>query len=234
MERDYSLQDLDRYDVNAPGAVEKVRQRFYDYQIYPTAGSTQLTFFALPQGQGLSSSPGNANATKSLADTNMSLAGQLPSPQAFIVESIEVLFFPGKVSTANTYTPQEPAESGGNIAATVDAGISDVNAIGVGGWLNFYIGSKSYLTDAPLGAFPPKTCLSVDAALAAVSGANGAVALAAARWAGRPYYLDPPITLRATQNFNVTLNWPVAIATPSGFNGRIGVILDGVLFRKAQ
>lgn len=234
MDRDYQLADLDKYDVNAPGAIEKVRARLYDYLVYPTAGATQFTFFANPVGQGLSSSPGNANAAKTLADTNMQLAGQLPAPQAMIVESIEVIFFPGKVSTANTFTPQEPAEFGGNAANTVDAGISDVNAIGVGGFLNFYIGSKSYLTDAPIGCFPPKTALNLDAAIAAVSGANGAVTIGAARWTGRPYYLEPPITLRATQNFNVTLNWPVAIATPSGFNGRIGVILDGVLFRKAQ
>lgn len=239
--QDYSLQDLDRYDVNAPGAVEKVRQRFYDYQVYPTAGATQFTFFAQPVGQGTSSSPGNAAGVKTLADTNMQLAGQLPSPQAFIVESIEVVIFPGSSTAANTFATQPPWDSGTNAAAMVSSGASgasDVNAIGVAGFLNFFIGSKSYLTDAPIGAFPPKTWPEVRGALAGEGGGSSSSQSMASvltfNWAGRPYYLDPPITLRATQNFNVTLNWPVAVATPSGFNARIGVILDGVLFRKAQ
>lgn len=238
MERDYSLADLDRYDVNAPGAVEKVRQRLFDFQIYPTAGTTQMTFFAQPKGQGNSSSPGNAGNVKTYADTNMELAGQLPSPQAFIAESIEIVTFAGSSTAANTFATVTPMEFSTTAAATVDASINDVNAIGVAGWLDLYIGSKTYLRDAPLGAFPPKTFLALDAAVALQGNGQTVTStmatIANAKWSGRPYYLDPPITLRATQNFNITLNWPVAVATPSGFNARIGVILDGVLFRKAQ
>jgi hypothetical protein len=231
---DYTLADLDRYDVNSPGAVEKVRARLYDYQLYPTAGLTQMTFFAVPKGQGLSSSPGAAALTKGPADTNMTLAGQLPSPQAFIVESIEALIFPGLSAAANTFTPQQPAVFAVASAAAVNAGVTDVYMIGVGAFVDFFIGSKSYLTDAPLGCFPPKTYFGLDAAVASTSATVGESVLANGKWCGRPYYLDPPMTLRATQNFNVTLNWPVVIATPSGFNARVGIALDGVLFRKAQ
>jgi hypothetical protein len=40
--------------------------------------------------------------------------------------------------------------------------------------------------------------------------------------------------LAPTQNFNVTLNFPTAVATPSGQNARIGVVLDGLLYRLSQ
>ena len=235
---DYTLADLDRYDVNFPGSAEKIRQRFYDFLVYPTAGATQFTFFANPKGQGLSASVGNAGNPKTYADTNMELAGQLPSPQAFIAESIEVVFFAGSSTAANTYAAQVPAstQTTAMVAAQLQS-INDINAIGIGGFLDLYIGSKTYLRDGPLGSFPPKTNLAIDAAFALATGlttVQNAITLANGKWVGRPYYLDPPITLRATQNFNITLNWPVAVATPSGNNGKIGVILDGALFRKAQ
>lgn len=234
---DYTLADLNRYDVNYPDSAEKVRQRLYDFLVYPTAGVAQLSFFVNPKGQGLSSSPGNANNAKAYSDTNMDLAGQLPSPQAMIVESIEVLIFAGSSTVANTYASLTPMEFNATPAATVDANIGDVNAIGVAGWLEFYIGSKVYVRDAPIGVFPPKTYLDLDAAVAidaASTTTSSMASIANAKWAGRPYYLDPPITLRATQNFQVTLNFPAVVATPSGANARIGVALDGVLFRKAQ
>ena len=74
---------LARYSVNRPGW-EAVRQSLFDHQAYAAAGTTQLTFFALPQGQG----------GKTASDTNMVAAGQLPANQEFLVQSIEVLLFP--------------------------------------------------------------------------------------------------------------------------------------------
>ena len=230
----YTMADLQRYDVNAPGNIEQVRQRFYDFQVYPTAGIAQLVFFALPIGQGLSSSPGNANNIKTKADTNMQVAGALPSPLAFIVESIEVIIYAGTSAAANTYLVASPSVFAVAAAAGVANQVGDIFALGAGGFLDFFIGSKSYLTDASIGCFPPKTYFGLDAATASNSATVGEIAQVSGKWMGRPYYLDPPMTLRATQNFNVTLNWPVVIATPSGFNARIGVALDGVLFRNAQ
>jgi hypothetical protein len=60
------------------------------------------------------------------------------------------------------------------------------------------------------------------------------VAIAAARAMGRPYFLDPPIFLRPTQNFRVTLDWPALVPTISTLNARIGCILDGYLYRNSQ
>ena len=232
---DYSVDTLNSYKVNRPGATEVVRQRLYDFQLYPTAGQAQLTFFQLPIGQGATSSSGaTALSAKTYADTNMESSGLLPRPKAYLAESIEIIFEPGSVSTANTFTHQPPNVFISAAAATILNQLADVNILRVSGWLELYIGSKTYLWEAPLGTFPPKVREEIDAMLATSSGTAGAIAAITGRWAGRPYYLDPPITLDSLQNFAVYLKWPGAVATPSGFNGRIGIVFDGALFRLSQ
>lgn len=235
-----SLQEALAYSVNRKNDVEGVRQSLYDFLLYPTAGQTQLTFFANPLGQGGSSSPGltTANA-KTLADTNMESAGQLPAPKMFLIESIEVQFEAGSVSTAATYTPQVVHSAAAAPAATNNASVAggaanDIDAIRRSGWLNLFVGSKTYLNEAPIGRFPPKTRLEANGSVSTNSATTQAIEFAVAKWGGRPYYVEPAILLPSTQNFSVTLNWPVAVATPSGFNGRIGVILDGYLYRNSQ
>ena len=231
-----TLADLQRYRVNRAGEPEVVRQSLYDFQVYPTAGLTQITFFSQPVGQGKTSSSGAVAASaKTRADTNMELAGQLPRFKNQLVECIEVHFAAGSVSTTDTFTLANLTAFNATAAAAVGGGqLNDVNAISVTGSLQFFIGSKVYLEEAPIGRFPPKTRIEFDAAVASNSATTAEVAFSHAFMAGRPYYLEPPVVLTDSQNFNCQLNWPVAIATPSGFNGRIGVVLDGYLFRAAQ
>lgn len=233
-----NMEQFRAHMVNQLGAVEVVRQSLYDFQLYPTAGQAQLTFFALPQGQGLSASPGNANAVKQLSDTNMQGAGQLPAPQGFWIQSIEVDFQAGSVNTANTFTPQTAASSAAAPAAgtgIVQVGaVNDVNAVIGSGALVLTIGQKPYLQEAPLFRFPTKARREIDAAFAGNSATTANFGAATMRASGRPYVLEPGLSLMTSQNFSVTLNWPVVVATPSGFNGRIGVILDGWLFRAVQ
>lgn len=237
---DYTLDTLNQFKVNRPGATEVVRQRLYDRQIYPTAGSTQFTFFALPIGQGKTSATGATAATaKTFADTNMDQGGVLSRPKNYIIESIEVEFEPGSVSTTDTFTVLAPQVWSTTAAAALIGQVGDVNIIRISGWLELYIGSKTYLTEAPLGVFPPKVNMDLQCAIglsgngATTTQAN-ALATANASFAGRPYYLDPPITLESMQNFAVYLKFPVVTATPSGFNGRIGVVFDGVMYRLSQ
>lgn len=213
-----SRAELSKYSVNRPGW-EVIKQSLYDYQAYAAAGQTQLTFFALPVGQG----------GKTLSDTNMSLAGQLPANQEFLVQSIEVMFWPSVpvVAAAN------PSSFG---AQAVAAGINDVAIVARTGNLTFTIGSKPYLQEAPLGRFPPKTHLQINAALSDASTVAGNLQsrIAYAYSVGRPYLITPvDLNLVSTQNFQVTLNWPEgvqAITNP----GRIGIILDGLLYRRSQ
>lgn len=231
-----NLNNFRDFMVNQLGKVEVIRQSLYDSAIYPTAGLTTLRMFQSPVGQGLSSSPGNANAVKSLQDTNMTLAGQLPAPQGFWVQSIEVDFQPGSVSTANTFTLQAP---GNFLAVPTAAGLpfegeADVNAFYTAGGLIFTVGTKPYLQEAPLLYFPPKCRFELDAAVASNSATTGAVTKGKLKAGGRPYGIDPGLALMSSQNFDITLQWPVAVATPSGFNGRVMVKIDGWLFRAVQ
>ena len=209
---------LSKYSVNRPGW-EAVRQSLYDFQAYAAAGHSQLTFFANPVGQ----------SSKTLSDTNMTLAGQLPKNQEFLVQSLEVFFSP----TTPTVAAQMPAAFGAQAIAQV---VNDAYIIGRAGNLQMVVGSKPYLTEAPLGRFPQKAHFVLDAALADVTtaGANLQSRVSFGQWTGRPYILSPAdLLLTENQNFSITLNWPEgvqAITNP----GRIGVILDGYLYRRSQ
>jgi len=213
-----NLETLRKFRVNRERQHEGIRQTLYDSATYANAGQTQLQFFQVPKGQ----------AGKTLADTNMESAGSLPSPKKFLVECIEILFFPGV----------DPVTQLAAIAETEFA--NDVYAFAKGGYLDLFIGSKSYLTEAPLGVFPPKTRLEVEGAhtvnelQAVAADAFNHISTDYAVCAGRPYYLDPPLLLEPTQNFNVDLNWPAAVALPSGVDGRVVVKLDGILYRLSQ
>lgn len=213
-----NLTDLMKYDVNRRGQYEGIRQSLYDITTYANAGQTSLQFFQVPVGQ----------SSKTIADTNMKSAGQLPQPQHFLVESIELLFFPGVL----------PVTKLDAVAETEFA--NDVYTVSKSGSLNFFIGSKSYLEEAPLGRFPPKTRLSVEGAhsilelQASAADQELQVSTDYAAGIGRPYFLDPPVLLVPNQNFNLTLTWPSVVALPSGVDGRIGVVLDGILYRQSQ
>lgn len=235
MERLPTAADFNARRVTNPNQSEIVRQRFYDYQLYATAGTTQLTFFSAPVGQGLTTAlGGTAGTAKTLWDTNLELPNTLPSGKAFMIESIEVLFFPGSVATANTYTIASPVLFNATAAAAVSSQLADVNSFYQSGMLELNILSKNYLRETPLIAFPPKANFNLDAAMAsnsATTALNGAVNM---RAAGRPYYLEPTIALQPAVNFEVVLRFPAAVATPSGFNARVGVILDGYFMRASQ
>lgn len=214
LERIPSSQDLDYFNVNRLGMEEVVKQSLYDFQTYPTAGATQFSFFQVPIGQ----------SSKTKADTNMTLAGALPNPQKFLAQSVEVYFFPG-------------GEINRNFAAAGDqeGWSDDIEAIYHGIMhLEMTIGSKPYLTEAPLVRMPPKTYIKGNFAIAGTYAATAGNVLDMSAATGRPYFLTPPLMIPSMQNFTVQINAPTAIATPSGLDGRIGVVLDGLLYRLSQ
>jgi len=235
MERIPTAADFNSRRVTNPSQSEVVRQRLYDYQLYPTAGTTQFAFFQQPIGQGLTSAiGGTVGSGKTQWDTNMELGGTLPSGKAFLIESIEVVFFPGSVSTSNTYTPIKPLEFNATASATVGGQLADVNSFYQSGMLELNILSKNYLRETPLIAFPPKTQFNLDVGISSNSTTTAVNVAENMRAAGRPYYIDPTIALQPAVNFEVLIRFPAAVATPSGFNGRIGVILDGYFMRASQ
>ena len=212
-----NIAELQKFNVNLE-EFEKIKQSLYDSAAYAAAGATNIVFFQQPQGQG----------GKTLEDTNMTLAGQLPTNQLFLVESIEVMFFP----TDPTVAAAMPAAFGAGAAAVQ---VNDVYIFYRSGALVFEIGSKDYLREAPLQKFAPKTKFHVEAALAdaTTAAANLQSRIAYAYACGRPYIINPPLLLIENQNFKVELRWPngvQAISNPA----RVFVVLDGVLFRRAQ
>jgi hypothetical protein len=231
--------DLQKYRVNRAGQPEVIRQSLYDFMLYPTAGQTQLLFYSTPKGQGAgangtTSTGAAAGTAKSFADTNMTLGGQLPRFQNYLAESLEVRIEPGSVSTANTFTIQNLGLFHATSVTTSTAAANDVWELQQTGWVELFIGAKTYLQEAPIGRFPPKCRAELDGGLASNSATTGVYSTLVARAGGRPYYLQPRVVLTDSQNFAVTLNWPVAVATPSGFNARVGVVLDGFLYRASQ
>lgn len=221
--------------VTNPGQSEVIRQRLYDYQILPGAGSLQLSFFQQPVGSGNASALGTvAGTAKTLWDTNMSLGGQLPSGVQYLIESIEVTCFPGSVATANTYTPAALGFFAAAAAAAVQGPVNDINTFYQSGMLELNVLQKNYIRETPLLAFPPKVVLDVDGFGASNSATTAEVGAQAGKANGRPYYVEPNILLQPAMNFEALLRWPAAVALPSGFNARVGVILDGYMLRSSQ
>lgn len=209
-----SLDELQSYNVNRPGQIEAIKSSLYDFQTYAQAGQTQLQFFQIPKGQ----------SSKTLADTNMTTAGSLPAPQSFLIQAVEIYFFPAG----------DPAQFGTQAAVE---NINDVYDVAKSGWLELFIGSKPYLDEAPLLKFPPQCGLTgwaalADASVATVNSSTFQSRLSYASFGGPIYTLVPPILLVPTQNFTVTLNWPTAVALSAA--ARIGINMPGVLYRNSQ
>lgn len=205
------ISQLSPYNPNRADAVEAVWQPFYDFQTYATVGATSQLFFQQPNGQG----------GKTLADTNMTLAGQFPAPTAFLCTAIMVAFFANSAGNPGTTAA----------AATVAANLNDVVRVANSGYLQLTIGSKPYLTDAPLGKFPPNFSVGGLEAISGTYAAGTQVLMDFARSIGR-YYEITPLLIPMNQNFTVGLFWPTAIAVAA--TARIGIILDGFYYRQSQ
>ncbi len=151
-----------------------------------------------------------------------------------MIESIEVLFFAGSVSTTNTYTIVAPTIFAATAAASVGSQFADVNSFYQSGMLELNILSKNYLRETPMIAFPPKANFDISVGTSTNSATTSAMQTGNMKAAGRPYYISPEIALQPAVNFEVVIRYPAAVATPSGFNGRVGVILDGYFMRASQ
>lgn len=206
-----ALDKLQSYNVNRQGQFEGIRSSLYDFQAYAQAGQTELNFFQVPVGQ----------SSKTLADTNMSSAGQLPMPQNFLIANIQIYFFPAG----------DPSAFGAQAAAEQPNDVYDVMK---SGWVELFIGSKNYVQEGPIGRFPPRTGMVLQSSLAdaTTAGANMQSRIAYANFGGAPYDVQPPILLTPNQNFKVSVKWPTAVAVSAA--ARIGVVMEGILYRQSQ
>lgn len=207
-----SLGALTGYNVNREGQNEVIWQPAYDYQTYAAAGATQFTFFQ--------SSVGTGGTT--LADTNIRQAGTFPAPQEFLITGIQVLFVPGNVVAQND-------------GSAVQENWNDVSDVMFGNaFLELFIGSKPYLQDGPLAKFTQQFRLGgvANQAAATTTAATDFGPIVDYAVHSGKYYSITPVKLPTTQNFNVTLNFPTAVAI--AVDATVGVILDGFLYRLSQ
>lgn len=216
--RGVTPEQLAQHRTTVAGVADAVWSPLYDYQAYPTAGQLTTNFFAVPNGQN----------GKTLADTNMQVAGQLPRGNRFLCVGIEVEFWPG--STPGLVTTAAPT------AAQLARNWDDVYSVLKAGSLTLNIQQRVYAQDAPLMKFPPQTRLTGVAALssndttAATVGFNQ-IEYATACGAG---YSIIPVYIESTQFFNVQILFPALVPTPSTVDARWGVRLLGNLVRDAQ
>lgn len=219
-----NMSDISNFSVNW-AQWEFTNQSLYDSAAYAAAGVASLTFFSTPIGAGT----GFGGGAKTVSDTNMQLAGQLPAGQMFIVSSVEVLFQP----STPTITAAMPAAFGAQAAAVL---VNDSYIFGRSGNLIFQILQKQYLQEAPIGNLPPSSDFEVNAALsdATTAAAASQSRIAFGNYEGVNYQLAPNnLLLVSNQNFKVTLSWPEgaqAISNP----GRVFVRLNGMQARLAQ
>ena len=221
-----NMEQLNKFNVNRYGEFEAVREPLYDFQTYVAAGQTSLTFFQNPIGQ----------LGKTIEDTNMELAGALPQPKNFLIESIEVHFFPAATNADLTIGPVT-VQQNADALLTRSSFANDVYIATKLGSLNLFIGSKSYVQQGELMRFPPKVRLETQFGMMAsgigtAAGINSAVIGDYASAVGKPFSLVPRIRLIPQQNFNVSLSWNAVQAISA--DARIGIVLDGVLYRESQ
>jgi hypothetical protein len=193
----------------------------FDANSYATAGVTQMVFFTSPIGQGTTSAPG-ATGSKTLADTNMTAAGQLTKGNEFFMTGQELMFFPGEA----------PETVGG--VNVVNGTLNDVYNVGKSGFLTLQIGSnRQYIQDGPLLIFPPAARLAVQATVGGsnTAGTQSISEAIYATWAGEQYAITP-VYIEATQGFQAVIQWPAAVAVTA--TARLFNRMRGYLVRNAQ
>lgn len=199
--------------MQVAGIRDNIAQPLYDTVLVAT-GTTLATFFQVPVGQGID--PWNAvgvTSAKTLAATNMDLAGQLPAGYSFQLNGFRIAF-PWNVTQAD-------------ISGVLNAAV-----------FQFQVGSKPFLT-VPVTTVPsgngPFGFYSQAAAATAAIVTSGYPTMQNGFAIGRK-----PLMLGSTENFVARILWPAntPTVTTTGFqtasNLPIRVYLDGYLSRPVQ
>jgi len=212
--------DLDQHRT-ALATQDIIYAPLFDSALYGTAGQNQIVLFTSPVGQGVTSAP-SATGSKTLADTNMTAAGQLTKGNEFFMIGQELMLFPG----------QSPEVA--SLTGAINGFVNDTYTVGKSGFLTLQIGSnRNYIQDGPLMIFPPAVRLAVAGAAGAPTTATitSVLNMEYASWTGEPYAITP-VYIEATQGFQEVLQWPGAV--PINSTARLFSRLRGYLIRNAQ
>lgn len=191
-------QQRKRNMVRDPSMVGAIWQPLYDFQTKTAAATAQQSFFQTPIGQ----------SNKTISDTNMISAGQLPLGNRFSITGIQVDLFPLMDITG----------------AALSEWVNDIQAFYHSGALQLTIGNKDFATQAPLIKFPPVNRLEVQTS-SGTTAVNSTYAVAAGR-----EYATNEMYVQSNESFSVTLSNLSAISA----DARVGVTLNGWLYRDVQ
>lgn len=198
-----------QYSVNS-GRPQVYKSSLYDFQSYAQAGQSSLTFFAIPIGQ----------SGKTKADTNLTLAGQLPKPQSFVCESLEVYFYPGNTIDTVATTATNAAGNADDVYNFLKSGSLEMSLLG-----------QVRILEAPLGRFPPSCAMRLETTSAGTFTAPNQSRTSYATGVGVRYAIEPRMTVFAGEAFSVVMNWPSLV--PMSVAARIGVVIGGKLWLNA-
>lgn len=184
--------------VRIPSMSGAIWEPRYDYQTKTAAATSQQTFFQTPIGQN----------NRTISDTNMISAGQLPLGNRFAITGIQVELYPAEDLTG----------------AALSEFANDVQKFYNSGALILTIGNKDFATQAPLNKFPPVNHLAV-----MTSSGTDAVNTTYATAVGREYQ-TPQMYIESNESFSVKLLDMPALSAAA----RVGVTLNGWLYRDVQ
>lgn len=204
-----ALSDLDKYGVQVRNVKDVTWNPLYDYQTYPAAGGTTFTFFQVPIGQ----------SSKTLADTNMRLAGQLSAGEAFLITGVQVELYLAAASLATDDATVEYAEEFYSVM-TADA------------YLQLNVLNKDFVQQGPLIKFLPDQHFEMNSAISTADTTTPATHSSSIMQVIGKTYEIIPIALSANQSFDVSINFSSAVAVTA--DAKIGVSLRGYRIRSAQ
>lgn len=214
-------QELAGFSSEIPGLEEKRRWALYDRIVFAAAATVtgDQSLFTVPVGGGA--------PAKTLLDTNLRQAGQLPARQALEIWDIRV-------------HPQLTVASDDASIVAFNNLVDTFNSLLYGGFLVFRQAQKVDLELSPLTMLPAGYGASGpiygDSSLVAAAGAGSGAAILnnghpsrAGLWDLRPF----PIILLPQRSFQVTITFPTAIVLPAGVGLNLWCHLDGILHRSA-
>lgn len=192
-----------------PGGVEVINQPVFDTVTFAAAAAfTKTTLFQAPIGQ----------AGKTLAQTNMVQAGQLPAPQKLTVRAIRFV-------VSNTTTPTDLVNIATNVSFVLNVG-------------------KKPMLEVPCAVLSAGCGVQVVAAGQLGTAAAGDGQIFSTSFGSLDqrslFTLNVPFTIEQGETFNVVLNpetafnFAAAGAKPAGVGATISVFLEGELYRAIQ
>lgn len=211
--------ELSRY--LGPGVTyDPLRQPLYDGVRFTAtiAAGTVQSFFATPVGQGT----GMGGGAKTELDTNMRLAGQIPSQHVYEVWSPRIVVAFDDISSATIPGINQQPEI--------------LNDILYGSFLRFRIVSQEKLLVPafflPAGAGAVLSLQGFQAAAASFQTASATNGVASQE---APQRLDPfPVVIPPLQSFLVEITFVRAVTFTAAVGGiLVWVVLDGILHRPA-